>query len=531
MQSAQPSPRAPRAAGVLQAAFLVTVLTLVVKGLGFAEKLLLAYFFGTGHEVDAYLVAYSIPFSAFIVLRDVVEPAFLPVFLTAERREEGLAWRLFSTTGLLLVLLMGGLTAAGVSLAQPLIALAAPGFGAEQRVLAVRLLRVVMPALLFLSASSLTTAVLHAKKRFGLPAAAEACFRAGSLLLLAMTGGVAGTAVGMAVGAMGKLLLEVLGLRRHLARPRPCIDLKGPVRQVGRLGAPLLAALALSLFVAPLVENAFASRLGVGSVAALAYSRKIAETLTTIVPYALGLVLLPFSAEMAARQDAEGLALMLTRALRGLVLLFAPVTVGLLVLREPFVRLLLERGAFSAASTELTAQPLLFYALALLPFGLEIIIIQFFFARQDTMTPVLADVVSFVLNIALIPLLLQGIGLGGIALAAALAKAAKVFTLLILFGRKVPAFRLPALGRFGCKVSIASLTATAALLAWVRLAGAAASAGGLAVLAVYLFVGGLLAGGVFLLAVHLLGVEEPANAWRLAWRWCHARRGRAAGRG
>lgn len=524
MQCEQPAPQAQKAAAVLQAAFLVTLLTLVVKGLGFAEKLLLAYFFGTGPEVDAYLVAYSIPFSAFIVLRDVVEPAFLPVFLAAERRAEGLARRLFSTTGLLLVLLMGGLTAAGILLARPLIALAAPGFGEEQRVLAVRLLRLVMPALLFLTASSITTAVLHAQKRFALPAAAESCFRAGSLLLLAMTGGVAGTAVGMTVGALSKLFLEVLGLSKYLSRLRPRLDLTGPVRQVGRLGAPLLAALALSLFVAPLVENAFASRMGVGSVAALAYSRKIVETLTTIVPYALGLVLLPFSAEMAARQDAEGLAHLLTRALRGLVLLFAPVTVGLLVLREPFVRLLLERGAFSAASTGLTARPLLFYALALLPFGLEIVIIQFFFARQDTMTPVLADVASFVLNIVLILLLLEPAGLGGIALAAALAKAAKVVALLLLFGRQVPAFRLLALGRFGCRAGAAALAAAAALLAWVRLAGAAASSGGTLALAAYLLAGGLLAGGVFLLAVHLLGVEEPALGWQRAWAWRRARR-------
>jgi len=73
---------------IVQATTVVTAITLVVKGLGFIEKLLLAYFFGTGIQVDAYLVAYTIPFSAYIVLREVVTPAFLPTFLQTWRQTQ-----------------------------------------------------------------------------------------------------------------------------------------------------------------------------------------------------------------------------------------------------------------------------------------------------------------------------------------------------------------------------------------------------------------------------------------------------------
>ncbi|RPI54212.1 MAG: hypothetical protein EHM56_06475, partial [Chloroflexi bacterium] len=379
----------PTTRSILQATTLVTAIALLVKGLGFLEKVLLAYFFGAGPEVDAYLVAYSLPFSAFVVLREVVKPAFLPTFLRTRQASEKDGLRLLAVSGTVLLLLLALATAAGVALAGPLVALAAPGFGAEQRDLAVRLTRMVMPALLLLGLSTLTTAALHARKQFVLPALGEASFRLGPIVFLLLLGGVPAAAAGAALGSLGKLAFEGLGLRRHVAGIRPSLDLAfGPVRTVGRLAAPLLAALFLSLFIGPLVENAFASREGVGGVAALAYARKIAETLTTILPYTLGLVLLPFSAEMAARKDAAGLAATLSGALRGLILLFLPVAIGLMVLREPFVRLLLERGAFTATSTALTAGPLLFYGLALLPFVLEVVVIQFFFARQDTLTPV-----------------------------------------------------------------------------------------------------------------------------------------------
>jgi putative peptidoglycan lipid II flippase len=504
---------------IIQATAVVTAIVLLVKGLGFVEKLLLAYFFGTGMEVDAYLVAYSIPFSAFVVLREVIEPAFLPTFLRTQRLSEPDGWHLFSAVGTLLLLLLGVATVAGVLIAGPLISLTAPGFAGPQRDLAVQLTRLAMPALLLLGLSTLTTAALHAQKRFVLPALGEASYRAGPLVLFLVFGGVQGLAMGVILGALGKLLLEAAGLRKHLKHVRPVLDLAfGPLRTVGRLAAPLLVALSLSLFVGPLVENAFASKVGVGGVSALAYARKIAETLTTILPYTLGLVLLPFSAEMAAGQDERALARTLSSAIRALTLIFLPVTVGLVVLREPFVQLLFERGAFTAESTQLTAGPLLFYGLALLPFALEVVVVQFFFARQDTLTPVLADVLTFVLNVALIPVLMAPFGLGGIALAAAIAKALKVLALLVLFERRVEAFRLASLARFAGQMVLAALATWAGLLALQPLSGILAEGRGVVGLVAYLAASGLLGGGVFIAVAYLLKVDEIRDVGRWGWQ-------------
>jgi putative peptidoglycan lipid II flippase len=509
---------------IVQATTVVTVIALLVKGLGFAEKLLLAYFFGTGIEVDAYLVAYSIPFSAFVVLREVVEPAFLPTFLRTLRLSGRDGWRLFSIVGTLLLLLLGAATVAGLSGAGPLISLTAPGFSGQQRDLAVQLTCLAMPALLLLGLSTLTTAALHAQKRFARPAFGEASYRAGPLLLFLLFGGVQGLVLGLICGALGKLAIEALGLRRHRHLIRPALDLAfTPLRTVGRLAAPLLVALFLSLFIGPLVENAFASKVGVGGVSALAYARKIAETLTTILPYTLGLVLLPFSAEMAAGQDSRALASTLAGAVRVLALIFLPVTLGLAVLREPFVRLLFERGAFTAESTQLTAGPLLFYALALLPFALEVIVVQFYFARQDTLTPVITDLITFVLNVALIPLFMVPFGLGGIALAAAIAKALKVLALLLLFERRLKAFRFASLGRFAGQMALASLATAAILLIFRLIGGTMADGQGLAGLVAYLAASGALGGITFVAVAYQLRVEELHTLWRRSRLWWQAR--------
>ncbi|MGQ9599305.1 MAG: murein biosynthesis integral membrane protein MurJ [Anaerolineae bacterium] len=514
---------------IIQATTVVTLISLVVKGLGFLEKILLAYFFGTGIEVDAYLVAYSIPFSAYIVLREVVKPSFLPTFLRLRQRSEQDGGRLFITVGMVLFIFLGLATVGGVFLADSLVSLAAPGFDDEQRLLTVRLVRIVIPAMFLLGLSTLTTAALHAEKRFVLPAMGEASFRAGPLVLLGLLGGVQAMACGVVLGTLGKLGLEMAGLRKSLRQVRPILDLASePVRTVGRLAAPLLVALSLSLFVGPLVENAFASQVGVGGVSALAYARKIAETLTTLLPYALGLVLLPFSAEMVVSKNLESLAMMVRGAVRALVLLFLPLTIGLMVFRKPFVQLLFERGAFDAASTQLTIGPLLFYALALLPFALEVVIVQFFFAHRDTLTPVITDMVTFALNVALIPPLMAIYGLGGIALAATIAKTVKVLALLFLFHRRVPAFRLRPFAPFAGQMILASLAAAAVFLA----AGLAQERfwGGIGqelssnpvVLAAYLAISGALGGGIFYAVAYWLRVDEIRSLQRRAVAWGQA---------
>jgi putative peptidoglycan lipid II flippase len=207
----------------------------------------------------------------------------------------------------------------------------------------------------------------------------------------------------------------------------------------------------------------------------------------------------------------------LTGSVRGLTLLFLPVTMGLVVLREPFVRLLFERGAFTATSTQLTAGPLLFYAVALLPFALEVIVVQFFFARQDTLTPVITDIAAFVLNVALIPPLMAAFGLGGIALAVALAKALKVLALLSVFGRRIPEFRLRSQLPFAGQMALASLVTAVAFGACQWLAGGLAEGRGLLALMVYLLAAGVLGGLAFFLVAYLAGVEEVRSVWHRGW--------------
>ncbi len=498
----------------------------IQKGLGFAEKLALAYFFGTGLETDAYLVAYSAPFLLFLMLRDVIEPSLLPIYL----RLKGWADRQAHLVGMISLFLAAGLLVvviAVVCLAPWLVTLLAPGFGDAERDLASDLMRWMAPAILFLGLSTVTGAVLRAHRRFVLPALGEVLFRATPLVFLVALGDLTGLAIGVVIGSVGQLGVQAFGWFAT-SRQRPSLgDTGGALREVGSLAWPLSLGLFFSYVAGPVVDMAVASTFATGGLTAVAFARKMVEVPLAVVPSALGVVLLPFLAQRFLDEDGEEFGRLSVASIRAMALAFGALTAVFAVLRVPIVRMLLERGAFTAESTAMTAQPLLFYSLGFVPFALELVLLPPYFARRDTRTPIIIEAGTFGLNVALIFALIGPLSLGGIALATTLAKTVKVAILLVLLGRREAALRLGELVPFALRLVLALAVMVGTLMFSARALAPIYDPEALFSQALYLaLVGG--AGGIaFLIALWLLRVEElrwlgEALAARLAGRWMWA---------
>ncbi|MEM9776268.1 MAG: lipid II flippase MurJ, partial [Chloroflexota bacterium] len=159
---------------------------------------------------------------------------------------------------------------------------------------------------------------------------------------------------------------------------------------------------------------------------------------------AVGVASFPTMATLAAEGKLAEMRQILTGALRSILFLGLPMTVGVILLQRPIVTILLERGAFTPDDTTLVATTLFFYALAILPLaGLEVIA-RAFYSLQDTWTPVIAAVVQIVMMIGLSLLfayqLFPSFGLepaGGIALGFSLSNWLEVGVLLWLLRRKI----------------------------------------------------------------------------------------------
>jgi putative peptidoglycan lipid II flippase len=155
-----------------------------------------------------------------------------------------------------------------------------------------------------------------------------------------------------------------------------------------------------------------------------------------VLPYALGIVIFPFFSELAISGEKEKLMQLLMRALRVITFLFIPVAVLFIVLREPIVTLLFQRGAFDSHSTMLTATAMLYYSVGLCSFAVEAVLVQFYFAMSDTKTPIAVGIFCVLLNILITYYLITPLAHGGIALALTISKSVKIAVLCGLLKRR-----------------------------------------------------------------------------------------------
>lgn len=462
---------------IVRGAAIVSAFGLVGKALGVVQKQITAFCFGTGSDADAYVLAFQSIGFAFVVIPQKAIAPFLPLFMEKREREgEVAAWSFAAGVGLLLAAVLGACVAAGVA-AAPWLVQATASFDDEAvNATTVSLVRTLLPCALFLGLASLAYLILNAHKRFALPAAGDLVNRAliiAVVLLLYHRLGIAAMAAALIAGAAGCFLLQMWGIRvlqkAALAgapgRPgiRPALG-DPAMRRLGALIPPVLLGAVLAQ-IRTIFDFRFASEMGKGFVSSLSYAKVVPDTLTTLVPFAIGVSIYPVFAGLAAKRDADGLTHTLMRSLRLITLVFVPLTVGLLIARDPLLQIVFLRGRFGADSLALTAAPFGWYTLGLTSFAIEIILMQFYFAMKDTRTPMVVGILALLGHVGFILATRAEMQHSSMALAATVSKTLKIAVMYALLRAKLPDLRLRANGVF-----LAKCLAGAAVMAAVGLA-------------------------------------------------------------
>ena len=414
------------AAGIVALGFLGSRLLGLVRSVAIADA------FGTDPELGAYWVAFRLPDLVFQLLAGAtLSAAFIPTFSRVQLRGgEAQAWRLASSV-LNLISIATALLAGVAFLFAPLIVpLLAPGLGeesgrqAELRALAVELTRLMLLSPILFGVSGMVTGILNARQHFWAPALAPMIYNASIIfgaLFLSGPLGVHGLAWGVVIGAGGHLLVQLPALARVGMRWRPSLDAGSEgVREVARLMGPRMLGLAATQ-INFVVVIFFASFVSDRAISAVTYAFLMAMLPVGVVGMAISTAAFPTLAQQAAGQQTQNLRTSLAASLRMILFLAIPASVGLIVLAEPATRLLLQRGAFDTASTDLVAAALIFYAIGVAGHAAVEILSRGFYALADTATPVQIAVLTMLLNVALCAALVWPFGIRGLAAAASVA--------------------------------------------------------------------------------------------------------------
>ena len=478
-----------------RAAALVIGAYVLSRVLGLGREIIIGREFGTTRELDVYLTAFRIPDLIFqLIAGGALGSAFIPTFTgyLAHSRETD-AWRLASSiVNLVLVVLTASAVLAAL-LAPWLVSGIAPGFTPEERALTVQLMRTMLVSPVVFGVSGVVMGILNSYQHFLLPALAPAVYNLciiGGAALLAPRMGVFGLAAGVVAGSFMHLAIQIPQLVRQGASYRPVIDLAHPgVREVGRLMLPRVLGLA-TVQVNFVVNTFLASRLLEGSLAALNYAWLLMLLPQGIFAMGIATAVFPTFSDLAARGRREELRSTLSGTLRLILFLSIPSAVALIVLREPLVRLLLERGRFDPSSTQAVAWALQFYALGLVAHSALEILTRGFYSMHDTRTPVAIGVGAMILNIILSLVLIEPLRHGGLALANSLATIVETVLLLMIIRGRLGGFDNSTLVRSAAKTGLAATVMGVAILwftTWTATSSTLLQVGGAVIMGGFLF--------------------------------------------
>jgi putative peptidoglycan lipid II flippase len=309
------------------------------------------------------------------------------------------------------------------------------------------------PYIFFVGLTALASGILNSHRHFTSPALAPAMLNVSMIAFMGLVcariaGGpkmqVYGLAAGALVGGVLQLAIQLPVLRR-LGMPAGLgFDFRHPA--IGRIFKLMIPGV-LGLGVAEInafVDTYLGALLRPGSVAALEYGNRLMQLPMGMFGVALGTAVLPTMSAQVVREETDQLKSTLDTALRMIVFIMAPATAGLIVLREPVIRLLFQRGQFTAQdSVAMTASALMYYSVGLIAYGSAKSLVAAFYSMKDTKTPVKCSVVAMVSNIVLNLILMRYLQLGGLALATALSSMINVALLMRFLRRKIGAVFRP----------------------------------------------------------------------------------------
>ena len=433
---------------ILKSAGIIGFATVVSRVLGFARDILIARFFGTSKFAQAFVVAFRIP----NMLRDLIgegatNAAVVPVlseYSETKKKEE--FWHLANVLLNVVLIVLTGVTLAGIAFAPVIVRLIAPGFisDPEKLRLTVYLTRFMFPYVLLVGLLAYSMGILNSLKHFSAPAFAPAILNLTIIIcVLVRQGSVSALATGVLIGGVVQLVAQipVLFAKGFRFNFRSGVHHQA-VKKIGALLVPRIlgsCVYQINIFVNTMLAS-LSTVVGEGGVAALYYANRIFQFPLAIFGIAVAQAALPTMSREALEQGLEKLKGTLSFSLRAVNFIMLPASFGLIVLARPITSVLFQRGMFGQYSTSITAGALAFYSIGLFSYAGIKILVSCFYSLKDTFTPVKIASVSLVLNVALGAILMFFLKISGLALATAISGIFNFFLLFFALRKKIGGF-------------------------------------------------------------------------------------------
>lgn len=414
-------------------------LTVIVKLAAAGKDVLVAYQFGLGDDLDAFIIAFLLPQFVVNLIGGSLNAALIPTYMHV-RDHEGpeaaqslLSSVVFSSSALLIV--AGLILASTATYLLPLLAL---GFSEEKLRVTMNLYYLLLPMLLFSGLTTTWGAILNTSDRFALAAFVPlitSLVTVVAIVMLAKHWGVYALAGGIVFGMALEAIVLTIALMNDGVRPMPSWQGVSPgLRQVFHQLVPMMAGMFL-MGSAGLISQSMAAMLGSGSVAAFNYGVKITTLVLSVGSVAVSTAILPHFSRMVAGCEWEGVRQTLITSVRYIAFVAVPLTLLLIYFSEPLIRLCFQRGAFTDQDAKLVGQVQALFAVQIPFYAMGIVAVRLLSALKANQVAMWGTVINLIVSVMLNYLLMQWFGVAGLALSVSLMYLVSMTYLLIMAWR------------------------------------------------------------------------------------------------
>ncbi len=426
---------------VSESALILTIITFLSKIIGYLRTVLVAYYFGTSAQVDAFVVAMLIPSLVFGIIAGGLQTVIIPVY--AEEKQKSLQKAKTFVNQIFLINVIILLLFSFIMFLFPtaFVKIVAYGFKGARLSQAAYFMRFLIVFGFFNVLAGLFIGLLQAEKQFLFPALTLLIGNSLiplSLLLFAKRIGINSWTIGeISFGTFSfSVMFLFLYYKKQFFRSFELLQINfQKVLDFFVLLFPIILTSGVTALY-KIVDKTVASSLPVGSVAALNFAQLIYQIPFSIFIVPIVYAVYPYFASFAAKGTNSAYKQLFEKTFFVLMFITIPILFLFDVYAKPLVRILYQHGAFTSTSTSLTAFAVSMYSLGLFTVSANFLFQRVFFSFKDTKTPLYITIFVVIFNAVGDVLLSRIMGVGGIGLATALATIVGFVTYIVMLKKK-----------------------------------------------------------------------------------------------
>lgn len=429
---------------VAKATISLMIVTILSKVLGFMRELVLASFYGTSIYSDAYLIALNIPTVIFAAIGTAISTTFIPIYYESDKIGGKVKCNKFTNNVLNIAFILSLiLSVVGFIFTDQLVKLFAIGFEGDTLKLTIDFTRILIFGIIFTSISEVIKGYLNANNNFSIPGIMSGVpFNIMVIVAIILSAKINPyiLPVGTLIAISSRFIFQIPFAYKYGYKYKSYINIKDEdIKKMIWLLGPVFIGVAVNQ-VNTMIDRTLASTLAVGSISALNYANRLNAFVLGVFITSIASVIYPMLSKLSSDDDKDNFCQSIVKSVNIVILLIIPISVGAIVLCNPIVKLLFQRGAFDLNATNMTSIALAMYSIGMIGFGLRDILGKVFYSLQDTKTPMINGAISMVMNILFNLVLVRYMGHSGLALGTSISSIICIILLFYSLKKKIGYF-------------------------------------------------------------------------------------------